>query len=533
MAQIDENRRHGDGSDELTGSGHDGSVSGEPRTGGRTGALLKLAVLALLLIGGYLAAARTPLGAYLTREGIGEAIELLRGNPWAPLIFMATYATATALAVPGTILTLAGGALFGFYWGTLFNYVAANIGANAAFVLARTLGGDGVRRLMGDDSAALRKLDRVVGKHGFRGVLTLRLIPLIPFNALNFGSGLVPLKWRTYAVATLAGILPGTAVYTFFADSLLQGSLDASRDALFGVLLAGGLLLLLSFLPAILKRLGVRLPGMSAVVVPLVGLSLAGRPASGLQDAAVPQLPDHSDFTRVLTAVVEGPLVNYSRLAADPTALNRYLATLASTDPSALDAANEEDRLAFWINAYNACMLKRVTEHYPIRRAGGLLRLRNAAAGRPENSVWQIADVFTGTHCPVAGADRSQDEIEHEIIRPMGDPRIHLAINCAALSCPPLISRAYLGDTLDRQLDERVIAFLRDPVHFEVSVTDGAPTVRINRVFDWFNEDFGGHEGILAFLAEYLDGADGNAVADPEAALVFFDYDWTLNDAPH
>ncbi len=505
--------------------------SREPRASGRAGAFLKLAVLVLLLAGGYLAATRTPLGSYLTREGIGEAIALLRGNPWAPLIFMATYATATALAVPGTILTLAGGALFGFYWGTFFNFVAANIGANAAFVLARTLGGDGVRRLMGDDSAALQKLDDVVGKHGFQGLLTLRLIPLVPFNALNFGSGLMSLKWRTYALATLIGILPGTAVYTFFADSLLQGSQEASRDALVRVLIAGGLLLLLSLLPAILKRLGVRLPGMSAVLVLLMGLSLAARPASAMQQTSAAGLPDHSAFTPVLAAVVEGPLVNYARLAADPAGLNRYIAALASTDPSALAAASRNERLAFWINAYNACMLKRVIEHYPIRKAGGLLRLKNAAAGRPENSVWQIGDVFTAAHCPVAGAERSQDEIEHEIIRPMGDPRIHFAINCAALSCPPLISRAYLAGTLDGQLDDRVHAFIGDPVHFEVPVADGTPTVMVNRVLDWFSEDFGGPEGIVAFLAGYVDGAARAALTGPDARLVFFDYDWTLNDA--
>lgn len=508
----------------------DGSGSREARASGRAGAFLKLAALALLLAGGYLAATRTPLENYLTREGIGEAIALLRGNPWAPLIFITTYATATALAVPGTILTLAGGALFGFYWGTFFNFVAANIGASAAFVIARTLGGDGVRRLMGDDSAALQKLDEVVGKHGFQGLLTLRLIPLVPFNALNFGSGLMSLKWRTYAIATLFGILPGTAVYTFFADSLLQGSQEASRDALVRVLFAGGLLLLLSLLPAILKRLGVRLPGMSAVLVLFMGLSLSARPTSATQQTSAAGLPDHSAFTPLLATVVEGPLVNYARLAADPSGLNRYIAALASTDPSALAVASATERLAFWINAYNACMLKRVIEHYPIRKAGGLLRLKNAAAGRPENSVWQIGDVFTGAHCPVAGAERSQDEIEHEIIRPMGDPRIHLAINCAALSCPPLISRAYLAGTLDRQLDDRVRAFIGDPVHFEVSVTDGAPVVRVNRVLDWFNEDFGGPEGVLAFLAGYVDGAVLAAVTDPAARLVFFEYDWTLND---
>ena len=510
----------------------DRSGSGESRASGRAGAFLKLAVLVLLVVGGYIAATRTPLGNYLTREGIGEAIALLRGNPWAPLIFIATYATATALAVPGTILTLAGGALFGFYWGTVFNFVAANIGANAAFVLARTLGGDGVRRLMGNDSAALQKLDDVVGKHGFQGLLTLRLIPLVPFNALNFGSGLMSLRWRTYAIATLVGILPGTAVYTFFADSLLQGSQEASRDALVRVFIAGGMLLLLSFLPAILKRLGVRLPGMSPVLVLFMGLPLSARPASAmLQHTAAPGLPDHAAFTPVLAAVVEGPLVNYARLAADPAGLNRYIAALASTDPSALAAAGADERLAFWINAYNACMLKRVIEHYPIRKAGGLLRLKNAAAGRPANSVWQIGDVFTAAHCPVAGAERSQDEIEHEIIRPMGDPRIHFAINCAALSCPPLISRAYLPGTLGGQLDDRVRAFIGDPAHFDVAVTDGTPAVRVNRVLEWFNEDFGGPEGVLAFLAGYLDGAVRAALTHPDARLAFFDYDWTLNDA--
>ena len=120
---------------------------------------------------------------------------------------------------------------------------------------------------MGNDSGALNRLGDVVERHGLRGLLTLRLIPLVPFNALNFGSGLMPLRWRTYALATLVGIVPGTAVYTFFADALLQGSQQASRDALVRVAVAGLLLILLSFMPALLKRLRVRLPGMGAIVL--------------------------------------------------------------------------------------------------------------------------------------------------------------------------------------------------------------------------------------------------------------------------
>ena len=521
------------GKTSSAGRGSGGGPAGRREPRGRAGALLKLGALALLVVGGYLIAKATPAGGYLTREGIGEGIAWLRGNPWAPPIFVGVYAAATALAVPGAILTLAGGAVFGFYWGTLYNSIAANIGANAAFLIARSLGGDAVRRLIGKESNVLSKLDGIVERHGFRGLLTLRLIPLVPFNALNFGSGLMPLRWRTYAIATAAGILPGTAIYTFFADALLQGSQEASRDALARLFLAGGLLVLLSFLPAILKKMRVRLPGMSTVVVILstAVVPLGGLASSGAGAAASAQgLPDHSAFTEVLARVVAEPRVDYAKLAGDDAGLRSYLARLAATDPAAVAGAPDDDRLAFWINAYNACMLKRVIEHYPIRKAGGLQRIKNAAAGRPDNSVWQIGNVFTGDHCAVAGEERSQDEIEHEIIRPMGDPRIHLAVNCAAVSCPPLTARAYEGETLEEQLEERVRSFMSDPAHFGVATEGGRRTVRVNKVLDWFKEDFGGHEGIRAFLAGYADGSHREALTDSGTKLEFFDYDWTLND---
>ena len=510
-----------------------GPTGGPPQPRSRSGAVLRLGALVLLIIGGYLVARATPAGDHLTREGIDRGIDWLRGNPWAPAIFVGIYAAATALAVPGTILTLAGGAVFGFYWGSLYNFIAANIGANAAFLIARSLGGDAVRRLIGKESGVLNKLDGIVARHGFRGVLTLRLIPLVPFNALNFGSGLIPLKWRTYAIATLVGILPGTAIYTFFADALLQGSRDASRDALVRLFLAGGILVLLSFLPTILKKMNVRLPGMSIMVVILsTAVVLLGGIAAFGAGAAISgqQLPDHSAFTRVLAEVVVEPRVDYAKLAADDLGLRSYLTQLAATDPALLASASHEDRLAFWINAYNACMLRRVIDHYPIRKAGGLQRIRNAAAGRPDNSVWQIRNVFTGGHCTVAGEERSQDEIEHGIIRPMGDPRIHLAVNCAAVSCPRLIARAYRGETLDEQLDDRVRAFMSDPAHFDVTTDGDGRSVRVNKVLDWFKEDFGDHEGIRDFLAGYADGSYREALRDPGTKLEFFGYDWTLND---
>ena len=536
MAEVDATQ-HAENTSRPEASAGEGNSGGpaaeaqEPR--GRAGALLKLGAFVLVIIGGYLIAKATPAGDYLTREGIGQGIDWLRGNPWAPVIFVGIYATATALAVPGTILTLAGGAVFGFYWGTLYNFIAANIGANAAFFIARSLGGDAVGRLIGKDSKVLNKLDGIVARHGFRGLLTLRLIPLAPFNALNFGAGLMRLKWRDYAIATLVGILPGTAIYTFFADALLQGSQEASRDALWRLIGAGALLVLLSFLPAILKKMNVRLPGMSTMVVflstavvPLTGLGLLGTTAA----ASAQQIPDHGEFTEVVAAVAVESRVDYAKLAGDDAGLRSYLAKLATTDIAAVTNGSHEDRLAFWINAYNACMLKRVIEHYPIKKAGGFHGIKNRAAGRPENSVWQIKDVFTGDHCAVAGKERSQDEIEHEIIRPMGDPRIHLAVNCAAISCPPLIARAYLGETVEEQLRDRVRSFMMDPAHFDVTTEGDKRIVRVNKVLDWFKEDFGDKDGIRAFFAEYADGLYREALQDPDTELKFYDYDWTLND---
>ena len=502
---------------------------------GGSGALLRLGLLAALLVGGALAASLTPLGDYLSRDGVGQAIQWLRASRWAPLLYIAIYATATTLAIPGSILTLAGGAMFGVVQGTLYTTIAANIGANTAFGVGRFLGRDGVKRLAGD---RLDKLDRATANHGFRGLLTLRLIPAVPFNALNFGSGLTSIRWPTYAAATAVGIFPGTVVYTMFADALLAGSQEASRDALLRVLLSGALLIVLSFLPAIARRLGIRVPG-SAALIAFATTSLAfGLPAitaaqdpsesPGAEDVlAEPELPSHDAFSRVLEQVVRQPNVDYARLVTLRPRLDAYLTTLAGVEEATVAAAGHEAQLAFWINAYNACMLSLVAEHYPIQKDGRFFsRIRNAVAGRPANSVWQIPDVFTVKHCTVAGTERSQDDIEHSIIRPMGEPRIHFAVNCAARSCPVLWPEAYHADRLDEQLDRAVRHLVETPDHFAIEGT----TLRLNKVLDWFASDFGGVEQLRDFFAPYLSSEQAALILDANTSIQFFEYDWTLNE---
>jgi uncharacterized membrane protein YdjX (TVP38/TMEM64 family) len=492
-------------------------VSKRIKTGGR--AYLKLALLAALVLSGLFLVRLTPLAEYTTWEGISQAIGLLQGSVWAPVLFVMLYAGATALAIPGTILTLAGGALFGFFWGTVLNSIAANIGANLAFWVARFLGRGGIEQLFG---SRLDKLDAATAKHGFQSLLMLRLVPLVPFNALNFGSGITALRWPTYALATVIGIFPGTVVYTMFADALLQGSQEASREALVRVAFSGGLLVLLSFLPKILKRFDMKIPGLTALLLVITASALTAQTHSGLMD--------HSAFTEVLERAVHPPLVDYDALKENRQALDDYLAEMAAIDPEAVAAASQSERLAFWLNAYNACMLRQVVDHYPIQKNTGLLaRVRNTITDRPDNSVWQIPDVFSRVHCRVMGEDRSQDQIEHEIIRPMGDPRIHFAANCAAISCPPLQTWAFTAEHLDEQLDELVRGFVSDERYFRVETGDRS-VLTLSKVLDWYGDDFGGTPGLREFFSRYTDGSVHDAVLSGDTRIEFFEYDWTLND---
>ncbi|CAN5697799.1 DUF547 domain-containing protein [soil metagenome] len=274
------------------------------------------------------------------------------------------------------------------------------------------------------------------------------------------------------------------------------------------------------------------LAAISSAHTPLNTPAEVLRESTGPVIAVHGDLPDPAAFTRVLREVVVVPNVDYSRLEANRGGLDRYLAELAATDPARLSAAPRDDQLAFWINAYNACMLRVVIDHYPIerQRLGLFQRARIAVAGYPANSVWQIRDVFDGKHCEVAGAPRSQDEIEHEIIRPrFGEPRIHFAVNCAARSCPVLWPEAYTGERLEEQLERAVRNLVGNPAHFRV-VAENGPELRLNKVLDWYSEDFGGVEGLRTFFLTYLEGETLAQVRDPATPIRFFDYDWTLND---
>ena len=213
----------------------------------------KLALLAAVIAGAVLAARWAGLGRYTDLETLAGAVRQARDLPFAPLLFVAAYAVIATFGLPALALTLAGGAIFGVGLGFALNWAGATLGAVGGYLLARALGREAVGRLLGRHA---ERLDALASAHGFATIFRLRLIPVVPFNVLNFAAGLAGVPLRAYTAGTALGIVPASFVYTYFADSLLGGAEGAREQALLRVAIAGGLLVLLSFLPLLARRLG-------------------------------------------------------------------------------------------------------------------------------------------------------------------------------------------------------------------------------------------------------------------------------------
>lgn len=218
---------------------------------------IALSLAALALFCALLWAVRPVLTGLLDGTQALALAQTVRDRWWAPLAFIFIYAGMSALALPATVPTLVGGAAWGPVWGTLYNAIASNLGASAAFFVARNLGRPWVQRF----SSQLPRFEEGIEENGFSVILTLRLIPILPHNGINFGAGLSSVKYRDYLLGSLIGMLPGTIVYTYFADSLIKGAMHG-REAFGRVALAGVLLAGLSLLPKVIRRFRrVRVPG--------------------------------------------------------------------------------------------------------------------------------------------------------------------------------------------------------------------------------------------------------------------------------
>lgn len=232
---------------------------------------------------------------------------------------------------------------------------------------------------------------------------------------------------------------------------------------------------------------------------------------------------DHEIYHTVLQRHVdlESGTVDYGALSEDRDELGDYLEQLGEASLQQLDA---DEQLALLLNAYNACTVELILEHYP-----------------DIDSIREISSPWDQERCEVGGHTLTLDEIEHEIIRPLyRDPRIHFAVNCAAKDCPPLADFAYRGAEIDEQLRERTEAVLSDEQFVRVeSRALAADRLRYTRVMEWYEDDFvndsfeGHADTVPAYIAEHTQNEQlsefiENHDGDPPAAPL--DYDWSLND---
>lgn len=176
--------------------------------------------------------------------------ELRAMGPWAPLAFIALYAAATVLFVPGSVMTLAGGALFGPLWGTLWNLVGAVLGATLAFLAARYVAADFVARRAG---GRLKALVEGVEAEGWRFVAFVRLVPLFPFNLLNYALGLTRISITEYVIASAICMLPGAFAYTYLGYAGREAAAHGA-GAIRNIARAAGLLAAVALLPRLVRR---------------------------------------------------------------------------------------------------------------------------------------------------------------------------------------------------------------------------------------------------------------------------------------
>jgi hypothetical protein len=227
---------------------------------------------------------------------------------------------------------------------------------------------------------------------------------------------------------------------------------------------------------------------------------------------------DHAALDALLRKYVdERGLVDYSAWkAGDRPALERYLAAMGAVNSGEL--ADQNERLAYWINVYNALTLHGMLHFYPTKSIKDHV-----------SRFWGF-NFWDDVRIEVAGKERSLNQIEHDILRKMGEPRIHVAIVCASIGCPRLRNEAYAGPRLDSQLEDNAWEFFNHPEKFRIDRAD--KVVHLSSIFKWFGDDFGGTDrSKLDFAARYLVRDENRAfLKRDDLAVKYLDYDWGIND---
>lgn len=227
---------------------------------------------------------------------------------------------------------------------------------------------------------------------------------------------------------------------------------------------------------------------------------------------------DHARFDGLLRRHVTEGLVNYAGLMEERATLQEYLQQIAESDPDSLKDVSK--KIAFWINAYNAVVLERVLEYWPLQ------------------SVQAVSGFFDAKTALVGGGLLTLDAIEDQA-RAFKERRVHFALVCASSSCPKLRSEAYTAERLEAQLSEQAVSFLADSQH---GVRLDGETLWVSRIFDWYRVDFGQSKPMFGFLNQnfnlnawarsikpWLPSMVSEALRQRPLKVRFMEYDWAIN----
>ncbi|MFQ3189068.1 MAG: hypothetical protein ACI936_000191 [Paraglaciecola sp.] len=244
----------------------------------------------------------------------------------------------------------------------------------------------------------------------------------------------------------------------------------------------------------------------------------------------------HQMFTQMLSNVVQlspdkkQTRVDYGLLNKQPEQLNQYLAALSSVKQSEYESWTDDEQLSFLINAYNGFTLQLINQHYAKFQNGKVESIKDL--GSFFYSPWKQS-FFT-----LLDEKHSLDDIEHDMIRVwFKRPRIHAALVCAAVSCPPLRNQAFVAEKLNQQLDDQMRQFLSDDQRNTININDNR--VDLSSIFKWYGEDFDkGQQGFTS-LKDLIKMYQTDIANDPQQltwlqkqdfSIRYLDYDWRLND---
>lgn len=521
--------------------------------------LASLAVVALSLI----AMARL-LPVNLLLDRLGHVVEQL--GVWGLAAFVVTYVLATVLFLPGSALTLLAGAVFGLWWGTVAVSIGSTVGAAAAFLIGRYLARGAVERKLGG-YPKFRAVDRAVSQGGWKIVALLRLSPAVPFNLQNYLYGLTAIRFWPYLLASWLAMLPGTFMYVYLgyagrAGLAAAAGAESGRSNLEWVLLGVGLAATIAVTlyithlarrsiqeqnqrdevpeeaeimqndPESRKASSTRTIALAVIAVLFVAAAVwlylnqglirgfFGPPAVEMTEryehrAEGPTF-DHSDFEAILREHVnDNGGVDYAALIADPEPLRRYNASLAEAP---FEEMGRNEKLALLINAYNSFTLELMVDWLPREDIEGIRDI-------PSDKRWD------DRRWNIGGNVWSLNQIEHEQIRPnFREPRIHWAVVCAAVGCPPLRQETYVADRIDEQLaDQEETIHTRGSRWFRFDRDAGV--LHLTPLYQWYGSDFEQVSGsVLGHVADQVPAVDeATDTADQGLRIEWLEYDWSLN----